>query len=99
MPEVPTDVRASVRVLLRGLPKSEGAKRSIEGYVVLITGPARPSRWPEVALEEGDLEGVVWTTPRQAPRVQENLVKSACVVSTLAPPPRDDDDELPQAKS
>ena len=83
MPEVPTDVRATVRVLLRGLPKSEGGQRAIEGYVVLVTGAANPVTWPKADLEAGDLEGVVWTTPRQVASVVKNLRASSCVVDAF----------------
>ncbi len=83
MPEVPTDVRATVRVLLRGLPPSQLGQRAIEGYTVLVTGPANPTIWSKVELQPGDLEGVVWTTPRQVPSVVRNLRASSCVVDAF----------------
>jgi len=72
-----------VRVLLRGLPKSEGGQRAIEGYVVLVTGAANPVTWPKAELREGDLEGVVWTTPRQVASVVRNLRANSCVVDAF----------------
>jgi hypothetical protein len=83
VPDVPTDVRATVRVLLRGLPLSELGQRSIEGYLVLVTGAANPVTWPKAELVAGDLEGVVWTTPRQVASVVRNLKKSTCVVDAF----------------
>jgi len=70
-----------VRVLLRGLDEGEGA-RIIEGQDVLVTAVASPSRWP-VRVLEGDVEGVVWTTYSQVPRVIASLQRSKHVVWAL----------------
>lgn len=37
----------------------------------MIVGEAKPADWPSARV--GDLEGVVWTTPRQVPSVVQNL--------------------------
>jgi hypothetical protein len=83
VPEVPTDVRATVRVLLRGLPHSDVAQRSIEGYVVLVTGKANVNGWPNQTLRDDDLEGIVWTTPRQVQRLIQNLRANSCVIDAI----------------
>ena len=73
MNNVPTDRRAVVRVQLRlGTPYagSPGAKK-LGGYTVMVLGEAKASEWPEYS--EGDVEGVVWTTPRQVTQVVSNL--------------------------
>lgn len=73
MANVPTDRRAVVRVLLRlGTPYGGApAVRRLSGYNVMIVGEAKPEDWPSTRV--GDLEGVVWTTPRQVPQVVQNL--------------------------
>jgi len=70
---VPTDRRAVVRVLLRlGTPYGGApAARQVAGYTVMIVGEPKPGEWPSTRV--GDVEGVVWTTPRQVARVVENL--------------------------
>lgn len=47
------------------------ATRRVGGYNVMIVGEAKPEEWPSSRV--GDLEGVVWTTPRQVPSVIQNL--------------------------
>ena len=73
MANVPTDRRAVVRVLLRlGTPYGGApATRRIGGYSVMIVGDAKHDEWPSFRI--GDLEGVVWTTPRQVAQVVQNL--------------------------
>jgi hypothetical protein len=70
---VPTDRRAVVRVQLRlGIPfDGSPAQRKIAGYSVMVVGEAKASEWPHHI--PGDLEGVVWTTPRQVSQVVANL--------------------------
>lgn len=79
----PTDVRQSVRVLLRA--RSPGAEAPAQvrlgSWVAAVLGPAVASHWPPQALEPGALEGIVWTTSRQAPRVAEELRKHADVLA------------------
>lgn len=71
---VPTDRRCIVKVLLRlGTPYAGApAARRIGGYMVMIVGEAKPGDW-EGRQRAGDLEGVVWTTPRQVAQVVSNL--------------------------
>jgi hypothetical protein len=72
---VPTDRRAVVRVLLR-IPTPQGVTpgvRRVAGYDVMIVGEAKAADWPQ-HYRAGDLEGVVWTTPRQVSRVVVNLL-------------------------
>jgi len=64
---VPTSVQIAVRVLVRGLPLSEGVKWFLEGYQVVITGRARPHDWPGQNVERGDLHALHWCAPREAP--------------------------------
>jgi len=81
---VPTDRRAIVRVLLRqGTPfGGASAVRRIGGYNVMIVGDAKREDWP--TCQAGDLEGVVWTTPRQVPQVAKNLRGCEGVVDVKA---------------
>lgn len=70
----PTDVRASVRILVRARGPGEApAQLRLGSYVAAILGPASASQWPPQALQAGALEGIVWTTSRQAPRVRDEL--------------------------
>jgi hypothetical protein len=71
---VPTDQRSAVKVLLRlGTPFGGApANRRIGAYVVLILREARVDDWPGF-YRVGDVEGVVWTTPRQTAQVIESL--------------------------
>jgi hypothetical protein len=80
---LPTDVRAVVRVLLRGLPSTQQSERLVEGYTVLVMGDEPSGRWP-VKVHPGDVEGVVWTTHSQVPRVIRALRENACVVWAAA---------------
>ena len=72
MTNVPTDVRATVKVLLRGEGPRAGV-RAVAGYSVLVMGEANPAAWPHGVVVPGDLEGIVWTTPRQVHTVVNNL--------------------------
>jgi len=78
---VPTSVQIAVHVLVRGLPLPEGVNWRLEGYQVLITGPARASDWRNEQVERGDLEAILWCAPREAPSVVENLQASLSVVA------------------
>jgi hypothetical protein len=83
---VPTDRRAVVRVLLRrGVPYGGApATRRVGGYHVMVVGEAKGDEWP--SFEVGDLEGVVWTTPRQVRQVVENLRTCEGVVDAKGTP-------------
>ncbi len=88
---VPTDERAIVRVLLRGVANvSVGAMLRVSSYPVIALGPADPSRWPDAA--DGDIEGIIWTTPRQAHTIAVSLRSATHVVDArpeirTVPPP------------
>ena len=73
--EVPTDRRATVRVLVRlGTPfGGEPTQRRIGGYMVILLGEAKAVDWSASRIRVGDIEGIVWTTPRQVPAVVNNL--------------------------
>ena len=64
-------------MLLRG--GAGDGQRSVGGYLVMIHGEAKPEDWPTTYLP-GDIEGILWTTPRQVARVVENLRACAGVV-------------------
>jgi len=76
-----TSVQVAVRVLIRGLPLSEGVKWKLEGYEVLITGRARALDWPNERVNSGDLDAVLWCMPREAPSIADNLSASPNVVA------------------
>jgi hypothetical protein len=70
----PTDVRKSVRLLVRARPNGEvPAQLRLGAYVAAILGNAQPDHWSPSVLKPGALEGIVWTTSRQAPRVADEL--------------------------
>lgn len=73
MEELPTSAQVTIRVLLRGLPLPEGARAQVGSQSVLVTGRAQAGRWGEVAIEKGDLEGVVWAVPERLNAVLEDL--------------------------
>jgi hypothetical protein len=95
---VPTDRRATVRLLIRaGTPfAGEHVQRKMGGYVVIVLGEAKQADWPGTAVRVGDLEGIVWTTPRQVTTVVNNLRAVAGVLDahgeaedgSPGPPPR-----------
>ena len=80
---VPTDRRATVRVLVRGsgAEGSAPAQRKIGGYLINILGEAKPEDWLDSPFEIGDLEGIIWTTPRQVEGVMKNLRATAGIVA------------------
>jgi hypothetical protein len=72
---VPTDRRATVRLLIRGGTPFAGehAQRKMGGYLVIVLGEAKQADWPGTTVRVGDVEGIVWTTPRQVTTVVNNL--------------------------
>lgn len=82
MANVPTDRRATVRVLMRLGTPFGGAptQRKLGGYLVIIIGEARVEDWPGETVRVGDVEGIVWTTPRQVATVVNNLRACSGVV-------------------
>jgi hypothetical protein len=89
-----TDRRVVVRVLLRRatVAAEPATARRVGDYVAYVSGVAQPNRWVGATVSEGDVEGIVWTTARQATAVVRNLRKVASVVDARAddgtPPPR-----------
>jgi hypothetical protein len=79
---VPTDRRATVRLLLRGVPTTESRQLRLAGYLVIVIGDAVADAWPDAVVEPGDLEALVWTTPRQVAQVVNNLKAVAGVIAT-----------------
>lgn len=70
----PTDVRASVRLLVRARPSGDvPAQLRLGAYVAAILGPAQSKHWRPELLQAGALEGIVWTTSRQVKRVADEL--------------------------
>lgn len=82
MDDIKTDQRATVRVLLRGGhgASDEGKQRRIAGYLAIVIGPAPADAWMLSGWQPGDVEAVVWTTPRQVASVVVNLKASLGVV-------------------
>jgi hypothetical protein len=67
---VPTDIRGGVRILLRPRGGTElPAQIRLGSYVAAVVGAAQAINWSGVAVQEGDLEAIVWTTLRQVPAV------------------------------
>ena len=64
-----------MRLLIRGGTPFAGehAQRKMGGYLVIVLGEAKQADWPGIAVRVGDLEGIVWTTPRQVTTVVNNL--------------------------
>jgi len=87
-----TDQRSTVRVLLRGFAASEATQRRIDGYVVYIAGDVTEGIWPPGTAQPGDIEGIVWTTPRQVTSVMRNLRANASVVAVYGNEKAADDD-------
>ena len=89
-----TDRRVVVRVLLRRttVTGDPATARRVGDYVAYVSGEAQANRWAGTKVSEGDVEGIVWTTARQASAVVRNLKKVASVVDARAddgtPPPR-----------
>ncbi|MGZ3416421.1 MAG: hypothetical protein ACXWUG_22040 [Polyangiales bacterium] len=78
----PTAVNVTVRVLLR-MPMQEEPVR-IAGIHVAIVGPAASEGWPGVAVEEGDLEGIHWTSREELSSVIALLRESPSVIAVVA---------------
>jgi hypothetical protein len=75
-----TDVRATVRVLLRGGAVEVGKQRRLAGYTAIVIGPAPQAEWMLSGWQEGDVEAVVWTTPPQVAMVAQRLREAPGVV-------------------
>jgi hypothetical protein len=88
--DLETSARVTLRVLVRGLPLPEGARHELAGQMVLIMGRSKASRWADVAVERGDLDGVVWTTASEATDVMERLRAHSKVVAVTIAKPGDD---------
>lgn len=70
---VPTDRRATVRLVIRGIVVNEARQLRLGGYLAIVLGDPAADAWPDVKLEPGDQEAIVWTTPRQVDQVVANL--------------------------
>jgi malic enzyme len=78
---VPTDRRATVRLVIRGMTMTEARQLRLGGYLVIVLGEPSVEAWPGVYLEQGDQEAIVWTTPRQVDQVVANLLGLPGVVA------------------
>lgn len=76
-----TRVHSTLRVVVRGFPLPEGAKCVVNEYELLIIARAKAGDWPEVPIERGDLEAVIWTKPDEADRVADALLTDKRVIS------------------
>jgi len=83
--ELKTNAQVPLRVLLRGLPLGEGASVEIAGHRALVTQRAKPSQWPGVAVERGDLEAVIWCDPRHVAATMGALATEKRVLAVDAP--------------
>ena len=80
-----TSAQVALRVLLRGFPLGEGATLEIAGHRATITQRAKPSQWPSVAVERGDLEAVIWCDPRHVAATMGALATERRVLAVDAP--------------
>jgi hypothetical protein len=89
---VPTDRRATVRVLMRLGTPFGGAptQKKLGGYLVIIVGEAKRDDWPGTQVRVGDVEGIVWTTPRQTATVVNNLKACSGVIEARGPEGEDE---------
>ena len=93
MANVPTDRRATVRVLMRIGTPFGGAptQKKVGGYTVIIVGEAKRDDWPGATVRVGDVEGIVWTTPRQIATVVNNLKACSGVIEARGPQGEDEE--------
>jgi hypothetical protein len=82
---VNTSAQVALRVLLRGFPLGEGASLEIAGHRATITQRAKPSQWPGVSVEKGDLEAVIWCDPRHVAATMGSLATEKRVVAVDTP--------------
>ncbi|GAC1394108.1 MAG: hypothetical protein NVSMB47_02570 [Polyangiales bacterium] len=89
---VRTTRRASLRVLLRGLPIPDQATRlRLHGHMVLVLGRAAASGWAEGVVQPGDVEGMIWTTAAEIQAQVAGLLGKPGIVAVRgdlgSPPP------------
>ena len=65
-------------------------QRKLGGYLVIIVGEAKAADWPGLQLRLGDVEGIVWTTPRQVTTVVNNLKACSGVIEARGPEGEDE---------
>jgi predicted pyridoxine 5'-phosphate oxidase superfamily flavin-nucleotide-binding protein len=82
---VNTSAQVALRVLLRGFPLGEGASLQIAGHRATVTQRAKPSQWPAIAVERGDLEAVIWCDPRHVAETMQALATERRVLAVDAP--------------
>lgn len=83
--DLKTGSQVPLRVLLRGFPLGEGATLQIAGSSAIITQRAKPSQWPGVAVEKGDLEAVIWCDPRNVAATMGSLATEERVLAVDGP--------------
>ncbi len=83
---LPTERRRVIRLLLRGLPSSAAGQLSIEGRTVFVSGPAQSGGWPGRALEDGDVDGVIWAEDDGVEPTLRALSANSCVVDVALEP-------------
>lgn len=83
--DLKTGSQVPLRVLLRGFPLGEGATLEIAGHRAIVTQRAKPSQWPGVAVEKGDLEAVIWCDPRHVAATMGALATEKRVLAVDAP--------------
>ena len=89
--ELPTGAQISLRVLVRGTPLGEGAWFELGGCRALVVRRSKPSHWPDVVVEHGDFEAVVWTDPARVTEAMSSLATDRRVVAVAAPNVAHDD--------
>jgi hypothetical protein len=80
-----TAAQVALRVLLRGFPLGEGATLEIAGHRATITQRAKPSQWPSVEVEKGDLEAVIWCDPNHVAATMASLATERRVLAVDHP--------------
>ena len=81
MADYATTTRTVINVVVRGLPLPEGGRFNAGEFRVLIVRRSRPADWPGVALEKGDLDGIVWVRPEEAFHAAAELQKTQHIVA------------------
>jgi hypothetical protein len=87
----PTTQQITVRALLRGVPLPEGAHYRVGDQQILILARAKGSDWPDVEVEKGDLEGILWCASTTYGQISGALLTSDRVVSLRVEAPGRDD--------
>ncbi|GAC1363481.1 MAG: hypothetical protein NVSMB47_15270 [Polyangiales bacterium] len=92
--DLPTGAQVPLRVLVRGVPLGEGASFELGGRRALVMRRSKPSHWPDIVVERGDLEAVVWADPAHVTEVMSSLATDRRVVAVASPNVAREDESL-----